>query len=762
MTFSSDSRYQSFLSPFSKQLIQSGYISLSQMQQALALIESSGRSLPEVITEITGETLPPELLQQYQSHQRFKLTILYGVNFFDPQQEEIDIAAIAPLLDSYLPLTLCRQHQILPLKKIETDQSYLSIAMVDPDNLLAQDELQRLHRFGLKYQRRGITLEDYQTLLEQYLSHYSQWTKSPAREATTVDITEIMEDNPPGLYHHPPEEELNQPVPAQEAPIITLVNKILILGLREKANEIHLDPQESKLTVRIRQGGNLRPLIEPLPKKVVPAVIQRLKVMAGMDISQSQIPQRARLRKSYSGHPVFFFISTLPSFYGEKVIVRIVETVDHFPEFQDLCSDRAVQEQFQNLVTATSGLVLITGPTYAGKSTTIEAFLGQQHQQGASIGTIEDPIRRTWEGFTQVEVNPEKGITYATALKALSEQSLAVLVVDNIEDQETAQAVLKAVHQGHLVFAGLHAKDTATAIAQMEEWVEPNLLAENLLAVVNQRLLRRVCPTCRLQHQPEVQELEKLGLTPNQRQSSQFYRANTLNQELVGQLQLKGRLCRQCSGAGYHGQVGVYEILRLSPSLRRLISQKKAPEALRTQALKEGMISLVQDGLVRVTQGETTLEELLRVFPDALLSLAGLPSPGTLPEGFQERLDHLEQSLAHLTQSFHQFKQLFGLASPDPTPFNDGIDLTPDLLALESLQTEFYQSVSMVDSDDATMIGDREDLTAALNLDRALNKPLERQPHQPLDHDATMIAPEEDLDSGATVINPFKSIMDPW
>ena len=366
--------------------------------------------------------------------------------------------------------------------------------------------------------------------------------------------------------------------------------------------------------------------------------------------------------------------------------------------------------------------------------------------------------------FWRSRGNPERAEAYLRA-SLTTAQAMLEDTQEDAEDQETAQAVLKAVHQGHLVFAGLHAKDTATAIAQMEEWVEPNLLAENLLAVVNQRLLRRVCPTCRLQHQPEVQELEKLGLTPNQRQSSQFYRANTLNQELVGQLQLKGRLCRQCSGAGYHGQVGVYEILRLSPSLRRLINQKKSPEALRTQALKEGMISLVQDGLGRVTQGETTLEELLRVFPDALLSLAGLPSPGTLPEGFQERLDHLEQSLAHLTQSFHQFKQLFGLASPDPTPFNDGIDLTPDLLALESLQTEFYQSVSMVDSDDATMIGDREDLTAALNLDRPLNKPFERQPHQPhqpLDHDATMIAPEEDLDSGATVINPFKSIMDPW
>jgi type IV pilus assembly protein PilB len=608
------------------------------------------------------------------------------------------------------------------------------------------------------------------------VNQYSDKDSKAEIDATIVNVTEIFEEAPSPFNEgqNPAEENLNRAPEQDEAPIIGLVNKVLIMGMREKASEIHLEPEENKLVIRIRQGGNLRSLLDPFPKKMITPVINRLKVMVGLDITQTKIPQKGRLRKSYNGNPVYFFIHTLPSFYGEKIVVRIVESLKELPNLETLISDKTTQTAIKALNKRKSGLILVTGPAYSGISSTLEACLAQQNER--NLAAVEDPIRRTLPGITQVEVDLNQDFTYPQALESLSRQDVDVILVDQIEDWEAAQAVLDSVNQGHLVLTSLYAKDAVSAIAQLSEWVKPSSLAENLSGIINQRLLRRVCPTCRLVHQPEKEELEQLQLSASQRQSSNFYRANTLNQELVQQYRLKGRLCRQCNGAGYHGQVGVYEVLTINPNLRSLIAQGADPERLREAILTQGIKTLINDSLDRVLEGETTLEEFFRVFPDALFSLGQVQPVATLSPDFQKRLTNLEKSLADVNKAFTEFKKLMTVTVPDlDEEFTDESDeFAPQTMPLMAPDDD-------IDLSEVTLVSDTELYEEFNNPEKwaAFKKGV--TPRSPsvtpkvakssvadlkseLAIEEFLLPDDDDENQGKedTVIAPFKSIVDPW
>ena len=608
------------------------------------------------------------------------------------------------------------------------------------------------------------------------MNKYSDKDSKAEIDATIVNVTEIFEEAPSPFNEgqNPAEENLNRAPEQDEAPIIGLVNKVLIMGMREKASEIHLEPEENKLVIRIRQGGNLRSLLDPFPKKMITPVINRLKAMVGLDITQTKIPQKGRLRKSYNGNPVYFFIHTLPSFYGEKIVVRIVESLKELPNLETLISDKTTQTAIKALNKRKSGLILVTGPAYSGISSTLEACLAQQNER--NLAAVEDPIRRTLPGITQVEVDLNQDFTYAQALESLSRQDVDVILVDQIEDWEAAQAVLDSVNQGHLLLTSLYAKDAVSAIAQLSEWVKPSSLAENLSGIINQRLLRRVCPTCRLVHQPEKEELEQLQLSASQRQSSNFYRANTLNQELVQQYRLKGRLCRQCNGAGYHGQVGVYEVLTINPNLRSLIAQGADPERLREAILTQGIKTLINDSLDRVLEGETTLEEFFRVFPDALFSLGQVQPVATLSPDFQKRLTDLEKSLADVNKAFTEFKKLMTVTASDlDEEFVDESDeFAPQTMPLMAPDDD-------IDLSEVTLVSDTELYEEFNNSEKwaAFKKGVTpRSPSVTPKVAKSSVAdlkselaieefllPDDDDENQSkedTVIAPFKSIVDPW
>lgn len=611
------------------------------------------------------------------------------------------------------------------------------------------------------------------------MNQYSDKDSKADIDATIVNVTEIFEEAPPQFNEgqNPVAENLNRAPEKDEAPIITLVNKILIMGMREKASEIHLEPEENKLVIRIRQGGNLRSLLDPFPKKMITPVINRLKAMVGLDITQTTIPQKGRLRKSYNGNPVYFFIHTLPSFYGEKIVVRIVESLKELPDLETLISDKTTQAAIKALNKRKSGLILVTGPAYSGISSTLEALLAQQQKQELNLATVEDPIRRTFPGITQVEVDLNQGFTYADVLDSLSRQDVDVILVDQIGDGVTAQAVLDSVNQGHLLLTSLYGKDAVSAIAQLSEWVKPSSLAENLSGIINQRLLRRVCPTCRLVHQPEKEELEQLQLSARQRQSSNFYRANTLNQELVQQYRLKGRLCRQCNGAGYHGQVGVYEVLTISLGIRSLIAQGADPERLREAVLTQGMKTLVNDSLDRVLAGDTTLEEFFRVFPDALFSLGQVQPVASLSPDFQKRLTDLEKSLADVNKAFTEFKKLMTVTAPD---LNEEFTDESDEFGPQNLPLMAPDDAE-IDLSEVTLISDSELYEEFNNSEKwaAFKKGVTPRSHSvtPKPANSTIadlkselaieefLLPDDDDENQGkedTVIAPFKSIVDPW
>ena len=609
------------------------------------------------------------------------------------------------------------------------------------------------------------------------MNQYSDKDSKADIDATIVNVTEIFEEAPPQFNdgQNAGAENLNRAPAEDESPIIGLVNKILIMGMREKASEIHLEPEENKLVIRIRQGGNLRSLLDPFPKKVITPIINRLKIMVGLDITKTKIPQKGRLRKSYNGNPVYFFIHTLPSFYGEKIVVRIVESLKELPDLETLISDKTTQAAIKALNKRKSGLILVTGPAYSGISSTLEALLAQQ--QKLNLATVEDPIRRTFPGITQVEVDLERGFTYTEALDSLSRQDVDVILVDQIEDWEAAQAVLDSVNQGHLLLTSIYGKDAVSAIAQLSEWVKPSSLAENLSGIINQRLLRRVCPTCRLVHQPEKEELEQLQLSARQRQSSNFYRANTLNHELVQQYRLKGRLCRQCNGAGYHGQVGVYEVLTISLGMRSLIAQGAEPERLREAVLTQGMKTLVNDALDRVLAGDTTLEEFFRVFPDALFSLGQVQPVATLSPDFQKRLTDLEKSLADVNKAFTEFKKLMTVTAPD---LNEEFADESDQFGPQSIPLTAPDDAE-IDLSDVTLISNTELYEEFNNSEKwaAFKKGVApRSPSvtpKPVNSSVAdlkaelaieefLLPDDDDVNQGKedTVIAPFKSIIDPW
>ncbi|NEP63780.1 MAG: Flp pilus assembly complex ATPase component, partial [Symploca sp. SIO2G7] len=402
MTNSSSSRkalvLQRSFSPFSNQLIQAGYVDTDQMQQALVESRKSGRSLTDVLESLTGQQLSPELLRQYKKQQLFELKILYGVESLDPEIESVSDTKVGNLIDDLIPVDICRRHRLLPLSK--TNQNGVStvlVAMVDPENLEAQDDLNRILRpKDLKLRRMVITVEDYQRMISAYLDE--QVAKEKQRDfEQAVDVNTNLEDldlDDAGLEEALDEEaDLSTAVQdAGAAPVIALVNKILVKALQEGASDIHVEPQEEFLRVRFRRDGVLRQAFQRFPKKIIPAVTARLKIIAELDIAERRIPQDGRIRRVFQGRKVDFRVSTIPSRYGEKVVLRILDNMNTQLGLDKLITDDETLRIVRDMTNAPYGLILVTGPTGSGKTTTLYSVLAERNDPNINISTAEDPI----------------------------------------------------------------------------------------------------------------------------------------------------------------------------------------------------------------------------------------------------------------------------------------------------------------------------------------------------------------------------------
>ena len=623
MAYSSSKRNRAIalrnnLSPFGNQLVQTGFIDGEKMQKALAESRKTGRSLIDVLESATGKQLPPDLLRQYKKHHLFELKVLFGVESVDPEleTEKFSNNQMGELINSLISLDICRRYRLIPLQKREQPKPILVVAMVDPENLEAQDDLNRILRpKGIAVERQVITQADYQQLIDQFLDDQVQKETAKKKEVN-VDVSLELDNFDFNLEEADDDvaDDLGAANEAQAAPIITLVNKILAKALQDGVSDIHVEPQEEGLKIRYRKDGVLQQPFDKMPKKIIPAVVARFKIMAELDIAEKRLPQDGKIRRMFQGRKVDFRVNTLPSRYGEKVVLRILDNSATQLGLDKLISHKPTLEIVRDMAKRPFGIILVTGPTGSGKSTSLYSVLAERNSPDINISTAEDPIEYSLDGITQVQVIREKGMDFASILRAFLRQDPDVILVGETRDSETAKTAIEAALTGHLVLTTLHTNDAAGAIARLDEMgVEPFMISGALVGVLAQRLMRRVCGECRIAYNPTKEELSRFGLSAAAGEEVVFYKANKLDTEQISKAKAHGSLCPKCSGVGYKGRVGVYEVMRNSERLQELINEGANTDRIKETAVEEGMITILAYSLNLVKEGHTTLEEVERV-----------------------------------------------------------------------------------------------------------------------------------------------------
>ncbi|ACK70686.1 type II secretion system protein E [Gloeothece citriformis PCC 7424] len=656
------------LPPFANKLIQSGYINLPQIQQALIEKKKTGRSLLEILQEIAGKPLPSEFVRQHKKDHLFNLKILYGIDVFDPETYSFEWKQVEELIDTLIPLEICRRYKLLPLKKRNQQPPSIVVALVNPKDPETLDTLKQILRpKQMKLARKVITQQDYNQLIEQYLNqlHSEESIQIHVAEQdleTLVDVSDIFEDVSQSLRNSNLKTQDNQSLGTHDdqGPVVTLVNNILARALESKASEIQIEPHDHHLNVLFRQDGIIAQAFDPIPKEIAAAVVSRFKTLANLDITQFDTPQKGTMQKSFSGRKIDFWISTLPSRHGEKIIIRILDPKAISLDLETLISNHNTRQLTKHLVSRSSGLFLITGPESSGISTTFYAVLAERNRLGVNLATVENSIEQTLSGVNQVEINDEHRKDSNEVLLSFLNQGVDVIGLDQIRGKNTAKTVVEAA-LSHLVITTLPTPDTANGIVRLTKMgVDASLLSETLIGVINQRLVRRVCPVCRLSYKPNSSQLSKFPSLFSKQKKVTFYKANVLNSSQKELASSKGRLCRHCNGLGYKGQIGVYEVMGISQRLKTLISQEADAETIKQAAIQEGMTSLLSYAVNLVREGHTTLDELERVFPDLLdfnaIQFCEQLKVSASPE-FMRRLHKMEKLLEAVNREFNQLKQ---------------------------------------------------------------------------------------------------------
>ena len=604
--------------PALNKMIQAGYVNGDQLKQAQIESQKSGKRLTEVLEALTGQPLPPELLRLYKKQQMFERKIVYGVEAFDPEMSEMSNEQLGVMLDGLkISIDICNQGRFLPVAKTETQPPAVLVAMVDPDNLNAIEDLRRiLQPHGLALQRRVITPDDYQDITSAYQDEQVKIAAkiAAAEKQRKMDLGE-GDFGELSLEEETADQEdlANTLDDAEAAPVIKAVNIILAKALSEKVSDIHVEPQEEFMRIRMRKDGVLQEYFR-FPKQVVASITARFKIIANLDIAERRQAQDGRIRRVFEGRTVDFRVNSLPSRYGEKIVLRILDSSSTQLGLGLLISDEETLALVRESASRPFGLILVTGPTGSGKSTTLYSILAERNDPGVNISTAEDPIEYALPGITQCQVIREKDLTFSNILRAFLRQDPDVMLVGETRDKETAKTALEAALTGHLVLTTLHTNDAAGAVARLAEMgVEPFMVSAALLGVLAQRLMRRVCDQCCTPYQPTAAELGKYGLSASQEIDLTVYKANTIPVEERKELAEREQLCRKCSGLGYKGRVGVYEFLKNTERLQTLITQGAPTEQIKEAAVEEGMKTLLAYSLQLVREGATTFEEVERV-----------------------------------------------------------------------------------------------------------------------------------------------------
>ncbi len=548
-------------------LLEQGLLTKEQLDRALEEHRRTRRALGRTLIDL-GYIKERDLVRA--------LAEQVGLEFADLSETKVD-----PMLASLLPEQLCRRYRALPIG--ERDGKLL-VAMSDPANVYALDDIRTLT--GRDVQPVVATASD----IEQAIQRFSAMGEQV--EALASEAAEKLETEPGA-------EVGDVEAAVEDAPIVKLVNAIMTQAVADRASDVHIEPTEKDVRVRFRVDGVLHEVMHS-PKNIQNGLISRLKVMADLNIAEKRVPQDGRVSMKVSGRNLDLRLATLPTVYGEKVVIRILDKSNALLQLSELGFQEAAFRRFERSFRKPYGAILVTGPTGSGKSTTLYATLNIVNSPDRNIITVEDPVEYRLPGVNQIQINPKAGLTFASALRAILRADPDIILIGEIRDRETAMIAVESALTGHLVLSSLHTNDAPSAITRLIEMeVETFLVASAIDCVVAQRLARRLCDKCKEPYVPDPQELREAGFTDEQmEQIHQLYRP-------VG--------CEYCSRTGYRGRFGLYEVMPMSEEIERLTVERASSEAIRAVALEQGMIDLRADGLMKAMQGRTSIEEIARV-----------------------------------------------------------------------------------------------------------------------------------------------------
>jgi type IV pilus assembly protein PilB len=547
-------------------LVNSGVITAEQLQKGLELQKGSGRKL--------GETLVDEGITTEENIAK-ALSSQLGYEMVDLQDVSIDEEIL-----NLVPPNILKKHKMIPFEYSKMGMNVLRVAMSDPMNMAAMDDINIIT--NLQVEPVVATPRDVMLALDRY---YGQAEVNSALEEYVKEKTSQMAEQE-DIYS----DDINN------SPIVQLVKTMIEQAVRQRASDIHIEPMEKQVRVRYRIDGAL---YEKAAYNIslLPALVARVKIIGGMDISEKRKPQDGRITQVVDRREFDIRVSILPTVYGEKIVMRLTSKNALSREKSQLGLKPHDLQKFDHILKNPHGILLVTGPTGSGKSTTLYTALSELNKEDVNIITVEDPVEANIDGINQVQVNNKADLTFASALRSILRQDPDIIMIGEIRDQETASIAVQASITGHLVVSTLHTNSAASTITRLVDMgIEPYLIADSTVGVIAQRLVRRLCPDCKRAKKADAEDLEMLMRKPDE---------DLTIYEPCG--------CAKCDGTGFRGRIGVYEIMEVTPQLKHIISKGGEVEAIKAQALKDGMHTLRMSATELVLDGTTSVQEMMRV-----------------------------------------------------------------------------------------------------------------------------------------------------
>ena len=467
---------------------------------------------------------------------------------------------------------------------MKKDQGKFNVAIADPTNIETLDYLRlALGNNLIIYVATRLAIKQ---SIEKYYEMETALKKAEEEATGGPEIVEVRDDVDLARLREM----------GEEAPVIRIVNNFVSQAIVEDASDIHVEPMENSLRIRYRVDGILHEK-QILPKTIQPGIVTRLKIISNMDIAERRVPQDGRLTLKFEGRPIDFRVSSIPSIFGEKVVLRILDRTVSIKPLDQLGFSEYNLKRFENIISQPYGMILISGPTGSGKTTTLYSCLDRLNSPTKNIITVEDPVEYQLKGINQMQVNEKAGLTFANALRSILRQDPNIILIGEIRDAETARIAIESALTGHLVFSTIHTNDSSSIATRLIDMgIEPFLVASSLIGATAQRLIRKVCDNCKTAYNPSRDVLENLGFQIDE--SVTFY---------------KGEGCDKCTHTGYRGRKAISEILPITPDIQKLVLNRASSKEISAQAKKEGMKTLLDDAMTKAAEGLTTLEEVVRV-----------------------------------------------------------------------------------------------------------------------------------------------------